>query len=302
MVAVRAVAMYVELTSPIMEDPPDGAMYHRYCPGNPPEAVSAIFVPKQPEVLITVGPVGHAKTIKSLALVAVFDRIETVIFPFVAPVGTKVVMFVVVPFVTGASLPLNLTILLAKTGSKLVPVIVTTVPVTPLVGVKEEMVGGGMNVNPESVPFPPGVVTITFPEVPTATIAVRLVAETTLIVVADVPPKLTSVVPIKLVPVILTNVPVTPLVGVKEEMVGAGIKVKPVRASVPPVVVTETFPVLPPSTSAIIVVAETKVKDVAVVPPKLTAVAPIKLVPVMVTVVPFPPLVGVNEVMVGGPK
>ena len=35
-------------------------------------------------------------------------------------------------------------------------------------------------------------------------------------------------------------------------------------------------------------------------PPKLTAVAPVKLVPVMVTVVPLPAFVGVKEDIVGG--
>ena len=46
-------------------------------------------------------------------------------------------------------------------------------------------------------------------------------------------------------------------------------------------------------------VALATVKEAAAVPPKATAVAPVKLVPVMVTTVPAPPLLGVNEVMVG---
>jgi hypothetical protein len=46
-------------------------------------------------------------------------------------------------------------------------------------------------------------------------------------------------------------------------------------------------------------VAETTVNDVATVPPKLTAVAPVKSVPVIVTVAPSAALVGVKEVMVG---
>ena len=46
--------------------------------------------------------------------------------------------------------------------------------------------------------------------------------------------------------------------------------------------------------------ALTTVNDVAAVPPKLTAVAPVKLVPVIVTVVPDAAVLGVNEVMVGG--
>ena len=46
-------------------------------------------------------------------------------------------------------------------------------------------------------------------------------------------------------------------------------------------------------------VALTTLNDVAAVSPKLTAVAPVKLVPVMVTVTPLPTDVGVKEVMVG---
>ena len=47
------------------------------------------------------------------------------------------------------------------------------------------------------------------------------------------------------------------------------------------------------------VVAFTTVKVVAAVPPKLTAVAPVKFVPVIVTVVPVGAVVGVKEVIVG---
>jgi hypothetical protein len=44
----------------------------------------------------------------------------------------------------------------------------------------------------------------------------------------------------------------------------------------------------------------TTVNDVAAVPPKLTEDAPLKLLPVMVTVKPLPDEVGVNEVIKGG--
>ena len=40
-------------------------------------------------------------------------------------------------------------------------------------------------------------------------------------------------------------------------------------------------------------------KLAAAVPPMLTAVAPLRLVPVMVSEVPLPPEVGVKEVIVG---
>ena len=73
-------------------------------------------------------------------------------------------------------------------------------------------------------------------------------------------------------------------------------------ADVPPVVVTlmSTVPV-PGGEVAVIDVAELTVKPAAAVPPKVTAVAPVKLVPVMVTVVPpaIGPTVGEIEVIVG---
>ena len=48
--------------------------------------------------------------------------------------------------------------------------------------------------------------------------------------------------------------------------------------------VTLTLPVAPVPTTAVILVALTTVNEVAAVPPKLRAVAPVKSVPVMVTV------------------
>ena len=76
-------------------------------------------------------------------------------------------------------------------------------------------------------------------------------------------------------------------------------------ADVPPAVVTvtSTVPVAPAGEVAVMDVAELTVNPVALVAPNFTAVAPVKLVPVMVTVVPPPegPDVGAIEVTVGGP-
>ena len=82
----------------------------------------------------------------------------------------------------------------------------------------------GIKVNPANVAVPPGAVTDTLPDVPDATTAVILVAETTLNVVAAVPPKLTAVAPVKLVPAIVIEVPMEPEVGVKEPTVGREAK------------------------------------------------------------------------------
>jgi hypothetical protein len=65
-------------------------------------------------------------------------------------------------------------------------------------------------------------------------------------------------------------------------------------------VVTLTAPVVPAATTAVMLVALTTVNEVAAVPPKLTAVAPVKFVPVIVTVCPVPAEIGLNDVIVGG--
>ena len=71
------------------------------------------------------------------------------------------------------------------------------------------------------------------------------------------------------------------------------------RVTVPPeAAVTLTIPVVPLPTAAVMLVELTTLYEVAFVPPKLTAVAPVKKFPVMVTVVPLPAEVGVKEVMV----
>ncbi len=138
---------------------------------------------------------------------------------------------------------------------------------------------------PADVAVPPGVVTDILPLVPLSTTAVILVALTTVKEVADVPPKLTAVAPVKLVPVIVTTAPEAADEGVNELMVGVGTNVKLLEElAVPPTVVTDIIPLVPLATTAVMLVALTTVKDAAAVPPKLTALASVKLVPVIVTV------------------
>ena len=75
-------------------------------------------------------------------------------------------------------------------------------------------------------------------------------------------------------------------------------------AEVPPTVVTVTSTVpVPAGDVAVIWVAEFTVKPVAGVAPKLTAVAPLKFVPVIITDVPpeVGPAVGEIDVTVGTP-
>ena len=77
-----------------------------------------------------------------------------------------------------------------------------------------------MNV-PELVAVPPGVVTVIFPVLaPLGTVAVTLVLEFTVKLVAFTPPKVTLVVCFRLTPVIVTEVPTGPLVGEKAVICG----------------------------------------------------------------------------------
>ena len=66
-----------------------------------------------------------------------------------------------------------------------------------------------------------------------------------------------------------------------------------------PRVVTEIVPVLPDAGTAVICVALFTTNDCAATPPKVTAVAPVKLVPVITTEVELPqPEAGLNELIV----
>lgn len=176
---------------------------------------------------------------------------------------------------------------------------VTLPPEQKVVAPPAVKVGGRQKANPLLLAVPPGVVILTLPLVPEPTTAVTVVADTLVKEVALVPPKVTAVVPDRLVPVMVTVAPAPAPVGVKELIAGAGIKVKPANPAVPPSVVTLRLPLEPAPTTAVMVVAETRETEEAAVPPKVTVGTPEKLVPVMVITAPLPALVGVKELTVG---
>lgn len=132
---------------------------------------------------------------------------------------------------------------------------------------------------------------------------------TTVTEVAAVPPKATPVVPVRLVPVIVTVVEpaVGPLAGETDETVGTAKYVyPPVLVAEPPGVdrTTSRAPAVPDGVTAVTEVALTTTSDVADAPPIVTPVVPVKLVPVIVTLVPpaIGPLDGDTDVIVGIPK
>jgi hypothetical protein len=240
-------------------------------------------------------------TVKLLADMAVPPGAVTVIVPLVVPPATTAVICVAL-FTTklDAALPLNAT---AVAPVKLLPVITTEVPVGPLPGLKLEIAGGAVTMKFEvEVAVPSGVVTLMVPVVvPLATVAVIRVLLVTMKLAAAVLLKVTAVAPVKSVPVIATNVPIGPLPGPKVDIVGAAITVKlPDEVAVPPGVFTLIFPLFEPlATVAVTCVELLTEKLAAAFPPNVSAVAPVRFVPVMVTEVPEAPEAGLKLAMVG---
>ena len=157
---------------------------------------------------------------------------------------------------------------------------------------------------------PPGVVTVTstLPADSAGLVAAIWVALFTVKLVAAVVPKSTAVAPVRLVPVTVTLVPPAevPVVGLTAVTVGATTKVKSSAedlAETPPGVVTVTSTVAAATAGLVTViwVALFTVTPVPAVVPKSTAVAPVKAVPVTVTLVPpaVGPELGLTAVTVG---
>src|SRR5205814_8803987 len=209
--------------------------------------------------------------------------------PLETPAGTVAVIAVAELTVKLALTLLNST---AVAPLKLVPLIVTLVPTGPLLGVKLEIVGGLMTVKLAALlAVPSEVVTLIGPLVaPAGTVAVIAVAEPT-VKLALVPLNSTALAPVKLVPLIVTLVPTGPLPGVKLVIVGEWMSVEQgALLAVPPGVVTLIGPlVCPAGTVAVIAVAELTVK-LALTPLNSTAVAPLKLLPLILPLVPSTPL------------
>jgi hypothetical protein len=125
-------------------------------------------------------------------------------------------------------------------------------------------------------------------------------------VVAETPLKRTAVAPVKFVPLIWTEVPTGPLVGLNDVIVGAPVPV-PVTVkfvelvAVPSGLVTAIGPVVAPDGTVAVIFCALSIVNVADVPLKdtLVTLGPLKLWPWIVTEVPTGPLAGENELIVG---
>jgi hypothetical protein len=241
-----------------------------------------------------------------MALVPVPPDVVTLILPVTAPTGTVAVIWVAEFTAKLARTPPNRT---AVAPVNAVPVIVTAVPVRPLVGANEEIVGAGtVTVKFAAlVAVPPGVVTLILPVVaPDGTfVSIRVPWAFTVNGTALTPLNRTAVAPANPLPLIRTEVPTGPLFGENEEIVGAAAVVVTVKfvalVAVPPGVVTVIFPVTAPlGTVVVIFVPDAFTEnELAATPPNFTAVAPLRPVPLIVTEVPTGPLDGEKDEIVG---
>jgi len=127
-----------------------------------------------------------------------------------------------------------------------------------------------------------------------------------LVGVAVVPLNLTVLVPCvapKFTPVIVTDAPANPEVGLKPVILGPGaVTVKLVPLLATPPTVTTTFPVVAPAGTGTTMLVALQLVGVAAIPLNLTVLAPCvapKFAPVIVTKVPSTPEVGFRLVMLG---
>jgi hypothetical protein len=133
------------------------------------------------------------------------------------------------------------------------------------------------------------------------TVAFSWVDETWVTLEAAVPLNFTVELLLKPIPVIVTTVPAGPLFGLKPVIDIVTVKLDAL-VPVPAGVVTEILPLTAPfGTVALIWVPDTNVTVVEAVDPNLTFAPGTKLVPLIVTVLPVIPAVGVNELTVGAP-
>jgi hypothetical protein len=160
--------------------------------------------------------------VKRTPLLAAPDTVTTT-FPVVAPVGTGVVILVAPQLVGFATIPLNVTTLVPCPAPKFVPVIVTAVPAPPDVGLTFAMLGDTGTVNTTEELACPPTLTTTLPVVAPLGTGTTMLVALQLVGVAEVPLNVTALVPCdvpKFVPVIVTDVPTAPDVGVRLVMLG----------------------------------------------------------------------------------
>src|SRR5260370_4516766 len=152
-------------------------------------------------------------------------------------------MLVALQLVGAAVIPLNLIVLVPCVAPKFAPLIVTEVPANPEVGLKLVMLGAGtVTVKLTPLLATPPTVTTTFPVVAPAGTGTTMLVALQLVGVAVIPLNVAVLVPCvapTFAPLIVTEVPANPEVGLKLVMLGAGAAILTLTAT--PTLVVE-FP------------------------------------------------------------
>src|SRR6266853_3070703 len=263
--------------------------------------------PTKPDVGFKLAMLGAGiVTVKLTPLLATPPTVTTT-FPLVAPVGTAAVMLVALHAVSVAPTPLNVTVLVPCVAPKFAPLIVTAAPTTPEVGFKPVTLGTStVTVKPTPLLATPPTVTTTLPLVAPAGTGTEMLVALQLVGVAAIPLNFTVLVPCvapKFAPLIVTDVPITPDVGFKLEILGAGtvtVKLTPLLATPP--TVTTTFPLVAPVGTAAVMLVALQLVAVAETPLNFTVLVPCvapKFAPLIVTDAPTKPDVGFKLAMLG---
>ena len=205
-----------------------------------------------PGLKLAIEGVGETLKLDPVVIVIPFTFME--MGPEVAPAGTLVAILDVVDVVTEANVPLNDTVGMVM---KFVPVIVTTVPTAPLVGLKPVTVGEANTVKLAALEMvtPLTVIEILPVVAPAGTLAVMLLVVDA-VTVADVLLNFTTLfagVVLKFVPEIMTVALTAPLDGLNPVRVGVANTVKLVALTiVTPLSVTEILPVVAPAGTVVV--------------------------------------------------
>ena len=272
--------------------------------------------PKSAPVIVTGSPtrpefdespviLGVARTVKGVPLLGTPLTVTTTL-PVVAAAGTAATMEPSFQLVVAvASAPLKVTVLPPWLAPKLAPEMVRVVPDTPEVGDRLVMFGVASTVKLMPLLATPFAVTTTFPVVaPTGTAATIEPAVQLVIMPTGVPLKVRvpGLAP-KFEPVMVTELPIGPAVGVSPVIPGVASTVNGEPLLGTPLTVTTTFPVVAPAgTAATTEVAVQVVNTLAATPLKATVLVPLadpKFVPVIVTELPTGPEVGERPVIAG---
>ncbi len=267
-----------------------------------PVPVIATSDPTTPEVGDKLVMLNTSTTVKLMPLL-VTPLAFTTTFPVVAPLGTGTTMLVAFQLVGGASVPLNVTVLVPCAIPRFVPVIVTEVPTTPEVTDKLLMLGAGTTVKLTPLLAAPATVTTTFPVVAPAGTGTPMANELQLVGVVGVPLKATVLEPWlapKFVPAMVTAAPTAPVVGDRLVIPGRTVKATPLLAT--PFAFTKTFPVVAPEGTGTVMLVALQLVGVVAVPLNVTVLEPCvdpKFVPVIVTGVPTAPDVTDKFVILG---